>query len=479
MNKVEFSAPSFQLFNKAAKNSCSIKKEPADVIKQSLYGQKGLYGSFRAYYSSFPAIPAFGANLNPKMNELLHVLKVHHINTDDISQKLNQIVNLPQFQELNEEDKKICISAAAMIDAMKTKSTKELTDENINRIFEHFLSDSRSQDRLKGIIKSSDFVREIESRRNPDEVLTSDKIEDFRIIKDYAMNLRKTGDVKIASVLMHEGLFGDYKPVVHDESLQVVQKMINKIHQNGIWIPQTEIPPASKIKKTAVSVGSGEEKTNNIIIDLADDNLEKIGFRKGVTKDNFTTLGHAVNEDKFSAGLHDYVTTEGADALLSTSYFSNKNFPTFMNRKFGFFMDAHPDNIAMADNGNMASGFGKDYTDFKNSLIFGNCQERKKFAQNFCEEADMSPQEYTKVYEMVVNAHSLDEIKDESIRQILEKVINETLENQKGDINEVVVYCPKSRALFSKDKNPENIPYKLRKYAQDKDIPIIDISKFS
>ncbi len=106
-----------------------------------------------------------------------------------------------------------------------------------------------------------------------------------------------------------------------------------------------------------------------------------------------------------------------------------------------------------------------------------NKPERNLFSNNFCEQLDIEKADYAGIYEKIVNARPIDEISDSKIKELLEKTLDKTLTNTEGSFNEIVVYSPKSAALFSKAKNIEDIPFALRKYAQDKNIPIIDISK--
>lgn len=443
---------------------------------KSLYEKNGLS---RAYAAKYMPSVSFGASIKPSdINKLVDAFKSLDPEIQKFSGMLTDLFKNSKFQELNDSDKQIC-SVAALLSELAKKNGQKLENmpqEYINKASE-FIKDSRSESRLNGLFKSSDFIKALDSRKDPSQILTSQDYVDYKILKDYGINFRRTGDLKIAEILMEKGLYGDYNPTVHQGSIKSLETFINRIHQGGIWIPQTKIPRASEINKAVTSISGSDGVTQNVVIDLSTDNLEKLGFAKGVTKDSFTTLGHAVDAEKFSAWMHDYVSEDGTDALLSTSFFHDAKFPTFVNRQFGFFMDAHPDNIAMADSGNMGSGFAKDFIDFKNNLINMNKQERAYFSKNFCEAMGIDKSDYPKIYNEIVNVRSIDEVSNPEVREALTKAIDKTLVNKEGSINEVVVYCPKSNALFSKAQNLEDIPFALRKYAQDKDIPIIDISK--
>jgi len=453
------------------KNTRTLSKKPdkidinTDNIS-SVYDKNGLSQAVSAKYLSSVN---FGSKLNTTdFSKLVSELKLTNLDPGNIESKISLLFKNPGFHKLNAIDQKIC--AAAAVIGKDRSLTKEVSS---------FINDKRALSRLNGILDNSNLINTLNKRANHEVPLSLKDFRDFHIVKDYAVKFRRTGDLDIARVLMESGLYGDYNPKLHDESIKVLDDFINQIHQNGIWIPQTDIPAASKIKKAATTIGSEDNVTQNVIIDFATDDLEKLGFQKGVTKESFTAIGHAVDEDRFNPGLLDYVTEDNTEALLSTTFYKGDKFPTFAERKYGFFMDVDPDNISLASDHNMCSGFSKDFIDFKNGLLFAQKKERNQFAKNFCQKMHIEQENYPEIYHNIVKVRSLDDIQDPKVKNALNNTINEVIVNKDGDINEIVCYSPKLMAMFSKAKNIEDIPYKLRKYAQDHDIPIIDISKLN
>lgn len=458
-----------------SKDCAASKKEVREC--KSLYDNNGLSRAIVA--SRMPSV-SFGAHIDSNdVSKLVSTFKSIDPDIENFVSKLSNIFKSSKYQELNNADKKVFSATAFLNHYIQKKGIKpSALPVEAKSLIAEYSKDSRIESRINGLVHNSDLIETLQKRNDSTCVLDPNNYQDFAILKDYGIRYRKSGDVNVAKLLMENGFSGNYNSSVHGPSMNVLEDFINKFHQNGIWLPITKIPNASELKKSAIKIGSGNEVTENVVVDLANDNLEKLGFKKGVGKENFSTIGHAVDSQKFDPWLQDYVTQEGTDSLLSTSYFQDASFPTFMKRPYGFFLDSDPGNIAIVDNGNMASGFAKDFIDFKNNILSPWKRDRTKFADAVCENLKITKKEYPEIYHNISQARTLDEIKDPKIRTAVSEAIGKMVINPNGDINEVVVYCPSSTALFSKSSNLEDIPYKLRKYAQDKNIPIIDISKF-
>ncbi len=447
---------------------------------KSLYDNNGLS---RAVISSrMPAI-SFGAHLDTAdVSKLVNSFKSLDPNVQKFVDSLSEVFKSDKYQAMNEAEKKI-FSAVAVVKNYLTQIGKPYfsIDKNARSAIASFTQDERLTSRVHGLVDNSDIVRCLNKRPDPSIPLNSNDYKDFAILKDYGIKFRKACDIDIAKTLMEKGLYGDCDPSVHSESMDALKTFVSKqIHKNGIWLPVSEIPSASDIKKLPIKIGSGDNVTENVVVDLFNDNLGKLGFKKGLTKESFSTIGHAVDSERFSPGLIDIVTEEGTDALLSASYFQDGKFSTFGERQFGLFFDSHPSNIALADNSNMGSGFAKDYIDFTNNLLSQWKTERVTFAKNMKEILNIGEEEYSQIYaKHLSSAKSLDDITDLKIKNAAIEAVNKTVMNPNGGMNEIVVYSPSLMAVFSKASNIEDIPYKLRKFAQDKNIPIVDISKFT
>lgn len=444
---------------------------------KSMYDKNGLSAAMAA--SRMPDVGLASRLLARDLFKLAHSFKSMDPDIRIFMKNLSKVIAPEQYMKLTYADKKVFNATAFLNTYIKKNGVKpsELTLE-VKSLIKGYAYDPRIESRITGILQNSNFLDVLQKRNEPTRVLDSQNFEDWAILKDFGIKLRKPGDINVYRLLMEKGFIEGYDPAIHSESVNVLEKLINRIHQGGIWLPVTKIPNASAVTKPAVKIGSGAELTENIVIDLAADNLEKMGFGKGVSKETFSTIGHAVDNKDFSPELMEIITDDSTDALLSASYFEDGKFPTFLKREYGFFMDVDPGNISMADNENMASGFAKDFIDFKNSLLNSYKPERQKFAKNMREHLAISDKEYPDIYHQLVQSRTVDEIKDPKLRDVVSKAVEKTVINPKGEMNEVVVYSPSITALFSKTHNIEEIPFKLRKYAQDKDIPIIDISKF-
>lgn len=396
-------------------------------------------------------------------------------NIDSCTENFLKVANTREYAKMSRSERKICAAVSVLFGIAKDKKIDvAVFPEKYSQAIKKYVGNFREEDRIKGLVAHSALLDQLAKRENSSAPLDLNKSADYMLLKDIGFHFRKAGDFKIVKLLAQKGLYGIYHPEVQVNATQNVDKYLQKLHTNGIWVPITRIPAASQIKKAVVSLGKAEEITRNKIIVLKTDNLSELGFEKNASIENFSSLAHAVTPEKFHTDLFLMKTQEGCDDLLSTSYFTKDHFQTFVNKKFGFLLDADPGNIALADNQNMGSGFGKDLIDFKNILFspFPK-EERRQFAETFREISGLTKEQYVEKYEKLSSARNLDDIRDLSMREAAAVTIDKTIINKEGKINELVVYAPKPTAVFAKVDNAEEVPFNLRKFAQDNDLLIV------
>ena len=170
---------------------------------------------------------------------------------------------------------------------------------------------------------------------------------------------------------------------------------------------------------------------------------------------------------------------EEGNGCFSASYISPDRVFTYGNLKSGLVFDVDNNNIINASNENIGSGTYKDLQElidfsFSNKYVDTN---RINFSEKYKEHGKLNNQKYSRKYKELSQYHSLTDIEDANLRKLVDQVVNKTMLNNSGKHNEVVVYAPKPIGIFSKETSPEKIPYHLRLFAQESDLPIIMVDE--
>ncbi len=120
------------------------------------------------------------------------------------------------------------------------------------------------------------------------------------------------------------------------------------------------------------------------------------------------------------------------------------------------------------------------------TLFERRLRHRNYIALNIKKSLNLSDEEYTKLMREISQYQSVDEIKDLKVRKAFTEAADSLMDYKNAPDhdklfeytwNEAVVYAPKPQAVFAKSCNPEEIPFELRKYAQDHDLPIVIFDK--
>ena len=105
-----------------------------------------------------------------------------------------------------------------------------------------------------------------------------------------------------------------------------LEKDIKNIQKTSIALPQTKIPKASSlkadgdvVKETITKDKDNNDIKNKVIYLSAGLNLEKYGFDKGVTTDNFNVIVHGF-DTKTQQSTLEALEFAQQEALLSASY---------------------------------------------------------------------------------------------------------------------------------------------------------------
>lgn len=99
----------------------------------------------------------------------------------------------------------------------------------------------------------------------------------------------------------------------------------------------------------------------------------------------------------------------------------------------------------------------------------------------------LSSKEYRKLISQISIYNNVDDISNPKIKNAIAEAADSLMDYKNAPDytkeledyiwNEIVLYAPKPQAVFAKTSHIENVPFELRKYAQDHDLPVILFSK--
>lgn len=273
----------------------------------------------------------------------------------------------------------------------------------------------------------------------------------------------------------------------YDKHENEVQKLIAKIKETSIHIPQTRVPKASEI---VIDNEIAQEVTydgiKNVVINMKPgQDLSKIGFDEGVLSDEFNAIVHALDVEE-QATVFRALGIVDSDALLSSSWinYGKGNYKVFRGQ--GFVLRVDSDDIHAGKYCDFGSGYKKDYETLLREYIFGHqrADVRKYWSDTIKEKFELSNEDYRKFYESIKNK-PFNVIKSEKpeVAQKLQEIIDDMdVKRRAGgrNYNEWLISRPEIQAGFFWGKNGEgkpktikDVPVFIREYCAENNIPII------
>lgn len=430
--------------------------------------------------------PEFMTCVGKKQNLThLYTLDIHLLKT------LQEFINDPSYQKLSQYDRKISKLAILFHDISKEEGVvdKEHPEKSAmmaRRMMKRLKLTDQELGRIFGLVNNHHWVEELEHKyKSIDDVAFA-----FRrpVDFDIVVNLAKADLKAVGNKRFYESLKDNYLKYVDQ-----IQTKLDNIHSTAIYLPQTRIPKASEINSDKVKLGAGGEQTENMVIQVnKNTDFEALGFDKETTYNNFYAIIHAVeasNEDIVVNLSH--ASKDGNDGVFSTSYITPDNYHTWLNFKYAVAFEVDPNNIGLAYDKTIGTGTKKGLRNFK-EFIFANVTDEKmlertqnarvQFANTLKNELktmhpDYSQEALEKVYRKLFKKlsqyPSLTDIQNPNLRKLVESTVKKSVLSNTKSNNEQVVYAPKPKAVVTKDISVDKIPYHLRKYAQDHDLPVI------
>ena len=486
-----------------------VERLRADVIRFSennpvICKNKELAAELNDILEALPELRASIGNKQHKTHDydvFKHSLKV-----------LKGIVQTPEYQALNESDKKIMRLASLLHDITKKEGYSDKTHADYSSfdasfIAEKFKLTQEEQIKLYTLIKNHEWLEYVNTSSSQEQL-------DKRL-QSIAYNLRHDNLFGLALMFTHADLKA-VNDVFHDVTLDEtgaplktrtdfngsvrsfgdaadlhagkIRGYIEELKKSQPLLPVTPVPKADTILKAVTKVNAdGSTNIKGIYIDkdglvvikfneLQNEDLEKIGFPNGSTVSGIETItekGAQVNTGNvkfFAHGLDfpnqlikfDAFSLADSDALLSVSYAERPESKYRFFRPQGIILDCSTKYVHGGGDTDAGSGCGKNINEFKENYIFGGYREsdRTYISDLIKKTLNLNDEEYIKFVKENENK-PLSEITPLDAREKLIKAfagINSNVRNGDREYNEMYISNPKPpMAVFaySTDSNSE------------------------
>lgn len=396
---------------------------------------------------------------------------------------LQETMSHPEYKNLAAEDKKVFNIAVLLHDIAKTEGEVDKAHPfesaiDLSSIVTKMDLSLDEQERVVNMVKNHHWLEELSHVEANDETA----------LKNVAFCFRKPNDLLMAKIFAEGDLKGvsddfyqAHKHVLTSTQIQKVEKYLSDIYKTGIYLPQTHIPKASQIKMiNPTKLGQGEQTTTNVVVNLAKHHdLTALGF----DNPQLQTLVHVFRDYEVGTATLKELEKETNEGVLSTSFIDRSHFGTYYGNGAGVLLDHDPTNIIQAGTSNLGSGCKKDLKNQilaifdssrsgNNSLSMYSSNARTYFASKVKAELHLSDDEYAKLYQQLLECPNLDSFPNQKFKNAIQNVLKDYMKQELGH-NEITVLAPKIKGIFLKGQSVNSLPYEIRKFAQDNDLPII------
>ncbi|MCD7879970.1 MAG: HD domain-containing protein [Candidatus Gastranaerophilales bacterium] len=411
---------------------------------------------------------------------------------------MKKIVENPEYEKLNDSDKKIMLLASLLHDITKKESNKpDKTHENEGSfdsfyIAKKFNLSKEEEIKLYTLIKNHEWLNKVNTSKNHDELTKN--------IRSAAYDLRHDNLFDMSLIFTH----ADLKAVRKDDSFHdtkegnsridfdgnvrsfgesadyyagMIKECINELKKSQPILPATKLPSSDEIKSKITNVNSDgstnikgvyKDKDGLIIIKYNEvEDWEAIGLPEGsisrgitITTDRADTVN--TGNIKFIAHGLDYAnqlakfdafSLPDSNALLSVSYMERPESKYRLFRPQGVLLDVDTKYIHGGGETDSGSGYEKNIQDFKDNYIFGANREKDRlFISNLIKEAaGMNDDEYVQFVEQNQNK-SFNEIEPLKLREKLIKAfasINSHKRRGEREYNEMYISNPTPMGGFA------------------------------
>jgi HD superfamily phosphodiesterase len=436
---------------------------------------------------------------------------------------MQKITQNPEFNKLNESDKKILLLSSLFHDINKSEGARDSAHADESAFDTFYISNKLNLSRdekvkLYSLCKSHEWLNYVNNDKlTPDEKEKRLQSVAFDLQYDNLFEMAKIfteGDLK--SVKNDNSFFDRYSEDLKINSAKI-DNYINELKKSQPLLPVTKLPTASRIEEAITQVnedgstnikGVYKDKSGVVVLKYNEiEDWEKIGFpsgssSKGINATAIKGTGKHTKEKEietgnikfFAHGLDfenqlskfDAFALPDSDALLSVSYAERPESKYRFFRTQGVLLDVDTKYIFGGGNTDKGSGCKKDVKNFKDNYIFGGKREEDRlYISNLIKEnLNLSDEEYVKFVNENKNK-SLTEIEPEEIRTKLIQAfatINSNVRKGEREYNEMYVTNPRVMGVFAYSpenkigdinnfmNNQEDF---LKQYAKDNNLPFV------
>ena len=458
-------------------------------------------------------LPEFRTTLDKKQH------KTHDFDVFKHSLKVMQkIVQNPEYEKLNESDKKLLLLASLLHDITKIEGRRDPFHAKNSSMDSYYISKkfNLSKDemvKLYSLIDYHEWFGHLNScKPNSDEAFKCEESIAFDMQYDNLFEMAKIFTQADLKAVKKDDSFYDRFKEKFEEWVEYVSSDIQTIKSTQPFLPVTKFPSASRVNEAITEVkkdgstnlkGIYKDKDGLIIIrfnEVENDTWEKIGFNKGVFSKGFTTKsGEKINTGNIHFFIHgldskkqliNFETFDllNSDALLSVSYANNPETKAKFFRSQGVIINANAKYVYGGSPNDTMSGYSKKVSDFKQNWIYnGKRLEEREFISNLIKRnLGLSDREYIEFVEKNKNK-SFDEIEPIEIREELIKTLASVKSRKRmggREYNEMYLSNPEIMAVFVSpfrvsEKIEDTLEFVknqkdfLREYAIEHNIPMV------
>ncbi len=504
-------------------NGAKLQEISEEKTKQAIETLREKVISFSEYNCITSNIPEIDDELNTILNmfpELRTTIGrnqygAHNYDVFKHSLKvMHSIVQTPEFETLNESDKKLMLLCSLFHDISKVEClsdpmhpmessfdtfyiTKKLNLTHDERIKLYTLINYHQWSKYV----NNDYISEEEKTQRLQSVAFDLQNEDlFKMSKLFAI-----ADIK--SIKSGNGLYDNFASPIEKYSARI-EKYVAELKKTKPILPTTKLPKASEVasKITVVNPDSstnlkGVYKKDGIVIVKYNEieNWEELGFSQGSVSSGIKVPIAAENKEintgniKFIAHGLDYenqlinfdaFALPDSDALLSVSYMERPESKYRLFRPQGVLLDVDSKYIYGGGRTDSGSGYKKSISNFKKDYIFGGEREKdREFISDLIKETlNLSDEEYVDFVKKNSNK-SMAEIEPIEAREALIKnfaLINSTKREHNREYNEMYVSNPTVQGVYAYDMQNDKVgeigsfmdsqPAFLKEYAKQNDL---------
>ncbi len=431
------------------------------ILPQGFESYKGALEEICAAFPEFRFTIGLTQHSGQEHKLAEHLLKVFQENTRN-----------PLYKTLNETDRKVLGISSLLHDINKIERTKD---------FGHALPSSLSVDAILGRMNLStaekNRVINLVENHHWLERIPAGEVTDKFLVEDMADIFKSSNDFKLAKIFAESDLkavnssfFTNFGGKINSPATEAIEKEIIRIQKNGRMIYTADVSAERALQAGAqkVKLGTGAETTENIVINAKDLGLNENAF--GYHSATVENLKRA-----HEAGRH------GVSGVFSISIGKNGAIPTYNKTAPEFLVTKRldMDNICFIRSHTSNTKFMKDYQ-FMSSKSRSDIHFSRGLRQKYSDltQKTISDEQYAALFREIPrdemgkihsNPRVIEILGGEKEAVAFEKAVRAQNEVYipKETFSEAVAGDLEWGALGTKRENLSEIPFELRKFAQE------------